>query len=401
MTGIGNRWRRGCVSPALAVVLWLTCYQSALTTPVGPAVALTRGPYLQSVTTDTVTVVWETDLPGTSRVDYGPDAAYGLFVSSSVLVTRHVLTLTGLSPYSRTHYRVSTDGQPLSADDVFRSAAPPEQASFSFVAFGDTRTGHAAHSQVVNSIVSLAPDLVLHTGDFVANGLDPDQWATFFTIEQALLRQAPLFGAIGNHEHNSPLYFDAFVLPGGERWYSFDYGNVHFVALEIDADAPDYAPGSAQMLWLENDLAQTHQRWKVVFFHVPPYSSGLHGSDLGVRQALEPLFIRYGVDLVFNGHDHDYERSVANHIVYIVTGGGGAPLYSQVNSNPASVYFTSTHHSVQVTVTESSLMVVGVRSDGVRFDEFTLEKPVSFYLPVVVKQPSLAMHPVHHRGRWR
>jgi hypothetical protein len=113
------------------------------------------------------------------------------------------------------------------------------------------------------------------------------------------------------------------------------------------------------------------------------------------------LLVRYGVALVFNGHDHDYERSVANGVVYIVTGGGGAPLYSQMNSNPASVYFTSTHHSVQVTVTESSLMVAGVRSDGVRFDEFTLETLVSFYLPVVVKQPSLAERWVHRRGRGR
>jgi 3',5'-cyclic AMP phosphodiesterase CpdA len=148
-------------------------------------------------------------------------------------------------------------------------------------------------------------------------------------------------------------------LPGNERWYSFDYGNAHFVGLEVDGYAST-APGSAQMLWLANDLAQTRQRWKVVFFHAPFYSSGAHGGDPQVpqlRAALEPLFIQHGVDLVFNGHDHDYERSVAHGVVYIVAGGGGAPLYPQVISNPASVYFTSTYHSVLVTVTRSLLSV--------------------------------------------
>ena len=113
----------------------------------------------------------------------------------------------------------------------------------------------------------------------------------------------------------------------------------------------------------------------VVFFHIPPYSSGReHGSDLGVRAVMEPLFRQYGIDLVFNGHDHDYERSVANGITYIVTGGGGAPLYAKGQPDPASVYFTSTYHSVQVSVTGMTLTIAGARPDGIRFDEFTLHK---------------------------
>ena len=280
------------------------------------------------------------------------------------------------------------NGRPQVNDVGFRTAAAPTQTTFSFVAFGDTRTNHAAHAQVVSSIVSLAPDFVLHTGDMVENGRAPDQWTTFFSIEGNLMRQAPWYGVLGNHERNSPLYFEAFQLPGNERWYSFDYGNAHLVGLEIDGYA-SFAPGSAQMLWLANDLAQTRQHWKVVFFHIPPYSSGAHGGDLQVRAALEPLFLRYGVDLVFNGHDHDYERSVSSGIVYIVTGGGGAPLYDKVNSNPASLYFTSTYHSVQVTVAGSLLSATGVRSDGVAFDGFTLFK-TDFYLPMVIKQSPVA-----------
>ncbi len=237
---------------------------------------------------------------------------------------------------------------------------------------------------MVDSILTLAPDFYLHTGDFVDDGRVADQWTTFFTVERDLMRQSPLFGALGNHERDSEHYFSAFHLPGNERWYSFNYGNIHFVVLQVDGYA-DYGPGSEQLTWLEDDLAHTSQTWKVVCFHIPPYSSGPHGSDLDVRAALEPLFTQYGVDLVFNGHDHAYERSIANNVVYIVTRGGGAPLYEAENPNSASVYFTSTYHSVLVSVDGQSLTVAGVRPDGTRFDEFTLSKS-TIYLPIVLKR---------------
>jgi hypothetical protein len=192
---------------------------------------------------------------------------------------------------------------------------------------------------------------------------------------------------LGNHENDSPYYFDVFHFPGNERWYSFDYGNVHFVALEIDWSS-SYAPGSEQSQWLENDLAHTDQLWKVIFFHVPLYTSGPHGYDPEIsqlREALEPLFTQYGVDLVFNGHDHDYERSVANGVVHIVAGGGGAPLGFKAKSNPASVYFTNTYHAVLISATDSLLTIAGVRPDGLRFDEFTLRK-YRYFLPIVIKK---------------
>ena len=288
-----------------------------------------------------------------SQSAYLPSATpESMAANGATPVAHHALTPAGSSPYTAT------------------------PVAFSFVAFGDTRSNPVVHRQVVSSILSLAPDFVLHTGDLVADGDDSAQWTTFYSIEHDLLSQIPFYGALGNHEGGDPCcYFDHFDWPNNERWYSFDHKNIHVIALEIDGHAAYWA-GSSQAQWLENDLALTTQPWKVVFFHIPPYSSGSeHGSDKRVREALEPLFMRYGVDLVFNGHDHDYERSVANGITYIVTGGGGAPLYAKGQPDPASVYFTSTYHSVQVSVTGMTLTVAGVRPDGVRFDEFTLHKP--------------------------
>jgi predicted phosphodiesterase len=350
---------------------------------------LTRGPYLQSVTTDNVIVVWNTDQLATSHVNYGPTTAYSFSVNSTLPLTHHALTLTGLAPDTVYHYQIASNGQPLSGDNAFRTADSPTQSDFSFVAFGDTRTGHSAHQSVVDRIVALGPDFVLHTGDFVNDGTRASEWTTFFAIEQNLLRQAPLFGVLGNHEKNSTHYFDAFHLPGNEQWYSFDYGNAHFVALRLDGYA-DYTPGSTQYAWLENDLANTNTLWKIVFLHPPLHSSGRHGGNRDVRSALGPLFADYGVDLVFSGHDHDYERSIVGNVVYIVTGGGGAPLYEQENSNPYSVYFASIHHCVSISINDRTLTSVGVEPNGTQFDPFTLHKPIPLdhlsYLPLVLHQ---------------
>jgi hypothetical protein len=106
------------------------------------SITLTRGPYLQSVTTDSIIIVWETKQPASSRVDYGPTAAYGLVISGSVNVTHHALVLTDLNPYTTYHYQISSGGVLPGEDNTFRTAASPTQTTFSFVALGDTRTNH-------------------------------------------------------------------------------------------------------------------------------------------------------------------------------------------------------------------------------------------------------------------
>jgi len=347
---------------------------------------LTRGPYLQSVTTNSIVIVWETDPAAVSRVNYGLTPALEMSVADPTPVSHHAVTLTDLVPYTRYHYQVASGGVPLGPASTFRTAAPATQPTFSFAVFGDTRTNHVAHQRVVSRIVDMAPDFALHTGDLVASGGDAAQWDRFFAIEEELLQQVPLFPVLGNHEGNHPHYFEAFHLPHNERWYAFDYGPVHFVGLQVDGFA-DWSPDSSQYEWLEHDLATSDARWKVVFFHLPPYSSGPHGDDgyvPALQETLPPLFARHGVNIVFNGHDHDYERSVVNGVTYVVAGAGGAPLYSRQNDNPHSVYFSSTYHAVSVTVEGEVLSAVSIRPDARTFDPFTLTQPAdTAYRPVV------------------
>ncbi|MFB0537964.1 MAG: metallophosphoesterase [Anaerolineae bacterium] len=269
--------------------------------------------------------------------------------------------------------------------------APAQDSSLAFMVLGDTRTGHTAHQSVVDKMLELGPpEFYLHTGDLVDYGSDRSQWDTFLDIEQDLMQASTLYPAMGNHEMNHQNYFDVLNPPG--PWYSFDSGNAHFVCLQVDGYG-HYTPGQPQYEWLVSDLAGTSKPWKFVFFHIPPYSSGGHGSDLNVRQALCPLFEQYGVTIVFTGHDHDYERSVANGVTYIVTGGGGAPLYQKGRDNPASVYFASVHHFVQITLSGDTLHGVAIEPDGTEFDHFTMVlgevTPTASLTPTLTDTPTV------------
>ncbi len=338
---------------------------------------LVRGPYLQSVTTSSIIVVWEIDFPSSGAVVYGETEAYGSSVVDPAMDTRHAVTLTDLTPYTAYHYRVESGGTPLSEDATFRTASPPsvppiggeEGGAFTFIVFGDTRTQHQIHHTVARRIATLAPDFVLHTGDLVEFGNDAHEWETFFEIEQELMAHTPFFPALGNHEGNSPYYFDLFYLPGNERWYSFDYGNARFLCLKVNS-IWGFAPGSEQYAWLEETLAANTQPWLFVYFHIPPYTSTQSSLEDIVRQTLTPLFEQYGVDVVFTSHKHNYERNKVRGVTYIVTGGGGAPLYPMQEREPTQVAFAMAHHVVLLKVDNHRLEATVISVEGKVLDKF-------------------------------
>ena len=332
-----------------------------------------RGPYLQSVTPDSIIIVWETEGSTSGEIVYGETDEYGSSVADPVVGTSHAITLTNLVPYTTYHYRVEEDGLPLSADAAFRSAAGPDQTKFTFVAFGDTRTQHQIHQEIVDRIVELEPDFALHTGDLVYKGSEFPYWEGFFEIEKELMSSVPLFPALGNHEENHQHYFDLFYLPGNEHWYTFDYGNARFIFLQVDGKV-DYGPGSEQYAWMERELAANTQPWLFVNFHIPPYTSIRRDeSDIEheVREALTPLFEQYGVDVVFTGHNHNYERNEVNGVTYIVTGGGGAPaLYKTEEPELTRKAFAVVYHFVLLEIDGNHLGATVYSNQGEILDEF-------------------------------
>jgi len=339
-----------------------------------------KGPYLQRVTPESIVIMWETETASDSRVDYWTETdAY--YVEDTTLVTIHEMQLTGLAPDTTYYYTVTSEGQ-TTAINTF-ATAPAAERSFRFVVYGDTRSQPDEHAAVIDGIINSGPELVLHTGDIVANGRNYDDWGPqFFDPAYNLMINTLVLPILGNHEYNGTgqlWFFDFFSLPGNEQWYAFTYGGVRFIGLNTMAD---YSAGSAQYNWLETELQSSEYisaTWHIVYLHHPPYtaSSG-HSDDTNVQTHLVPLFEQYGVDMVFGGHTHAYERYFNNGVYYIVTGGGGAPLHSLVEDTQEpirevgeSVY----HHCViDVNVPDASLTLEARRNDGTVIDTITITK---------------------------
>jgi len=182
------------------------------------------------------------------------------------------------------------------------------------------------------------------------------------------MQESSLYSCSTDHNDPSDPFQKYFSLPGNYRWYSFDYGCTHFTIIDLCSINTLSIP---QILWLITDL-NSKASWKFVVFHYPPYSSGEHGSTKILR-LLTPLFTIKGVDMVFNGHDHDYEHVEAGGMTFIVTGGGGAPLY-EVGSSPWTIFSASSYHYCMVEASSRHLHFSAITPDGDVLEEFEMEK---------------------------
>ncbi|UCC94321.1 MAG: metallophosphoesterase [Candidatus Omnitrophota bacterium] len=242
------------------------------------------------------------------------------------------------------------------------------------VVYGDTRTGHASHKKVVDAIMKLKPRAVFHAGDLVGNGHSHQDWALFNEITRDLTANSKFYPALGNHEYHSQLFFDNFKLPHNEQWYSIALERIHFVVLD---STTDLSQTSEQYDWLKEDLENVGEEIKfiIVVFHHPPFTVGMHSEDeKGLQQSIVPLFEQYGVDMVFSGHNHAYERLRVNGIYYIVTGGGGAPLYPQARQNPYSQVYKEVHHFCTLLVKSNTLVVNVFDTQLRRIDQFRVRR---------------------------
>jgi len=352
------------------------------------SVRLVRGPYLVVVGDDALAVAWETDLPARGAVtleavaeppsgetgggvvggagggsggagsssspSWSPSAsrpAHPRVLRAPVARLRQVVRLPALEPGRRYRYSVeverpgapATGGgiEPIRSAPAELSAPPARRAPDRFVVYGDMRApGHAVHAQVVAAILREKPTLVLNTGDLVAAGGDESAWQHYFEITRSLGEVAPVVPALGNHDAylaGSAKSWALFGLPsagtdGVSAYGSFDWGALHVVVLDTNhMDA-------MQTAWLVRDLKAARRKHPRAIFavcHEGPWSSGPHGGSRAMERDLVPLLVAGGVRLLFAGHDHLYERgigTVAGHpdiaLAYVVTGGGGAPLYN-------------------------------------------------------------------------
>jgi len=343
-----------------------------------------KDPYIQNIGKDHVTIMWETSYSTKSRVDYGITQACNLFVEEEKEVKLHEITLRPLRPSTKYFYEISYGFTTRTGS--FKTL-PIHNMPFKFAAYGDSRSRPYWHKQIVEKMKKENPDLILHMGDIVGNGKKYSQWGPqFFEPLEGLINHVPIYPCLGNHEKDAQNYFDFFSLPNNESWYSFNYSNCHFVALDTNKN---YGKVSRQYKWLVNDLKRTHTKWKIVFLHHPAYSSGIgHGSELEVRRILTPLFRKYGVDIVFCGHEHIYERSFPigsafesknnNPVTYVITGGGGAELH-KIGSDIWTASTKRIYNFCVVEIDGGELHFKAIDIDGKIFDKFSIIKEKDKY----------------------
>ena len=221
-----------------------------------------------------------------------------------------------------------------SAPSPVKLSLPVKEGSVRFAVIGDTGTGTDKQHQIADMMVryrSAFPfDFVLMMGDNLYGGESAKDFQTKFSdVYKPLLdSNVKFYAALGNHDLPIQVNYEYFNM-NGKEYYRFKKGNIAFYALNSTY------MDKKQVQWLEDELAKDTSDWKIAFCHHPPYSSaGKHGSDKQLREVLEPIFVKYGINVVLTGHDHVYERiKPQKGIYYFVSGAGGKLRSGDVRNN--------------------------------------------------------------------
>jgi acid phosphatase type 7 len=345
----------------------------------GPRPAsLLKGPYLTDLSESGVSVRFELDGPASVEVEVRPDGADagGLATIEDGPAVMHVVRVRGLAPARSYSYAVFIAGSAVGDGRFSTAPAPDSAAPLKFLVYGDNRSDPVTHAAVVRALAAASSDFVVNTGDMVEDGGRAEDWQSFFDVEARLLRRRPIFVAIGNHE----LYDDR-AGANFARYFGFDqsgtprpYGTVRLsnVRLFFLNSMHDWASGDERQ-WLERELGRVDAEpgvvWRIAVMHQGPWSGGPHGGSALLNRGHVPELLRaHHVDLVFSGHDHIYERGESGGIKYVVSGGGGSPLYG-VSKIATTRKAEAAYHYLEVATSKDDLRLVARRIDGSILDQ--------------------------------
>lgn len=239
----------------------------------------------------------------------------------TLLALTVVLNFAYVYPQDRSHSR------PLGsrvANVPVKLTLPNKDDSVRFLVIGDTGTGtdkqHELAAVMHRYWQSFPYEFVLMLGDNMYGSEKSHDFKKKFedVYQPLLIQKVKFYAALGNHDESNQRFYEFFNMEGQE-YYRFAEGNVSFYSLNSNY------MDKKQINWLNDKLAADTSEWKIAFFHHPPYSSGgAHGSDTKLRQVVEPIFLKHGVDVVFAGHEHFYERlKPQKGIYYFISGSGG------------------------------------------------------------------------------
>ena len=368
----------------------------------------------------TQTITWKTEAADvTGQVQYAeekqgrPFPANAAFAASSVeeLATNwgsmnvHSVTLTGLIPNTSYIYRVQ-EGAEWSELHRF-TTAPIHSSGFKFLVFGDSQSSnYNVWQTTLHKAYEANPEAVFFTniGDLVDVGQDYAQWKSWFDGAQGVVDAIPVMPLTGNHEaytperrFSMPVLFKAQLklpLNGPEelkgQTYSFDYGDVHFVMLDSqEGEERSFVPDmlERQKEWLENDLARTNKKWKIICIHRSPYNNKDNHNN-NIKTAFVPILDKYHADVVFTGHDHVYARtyplynngvvdSPAKGTIYVAAGRSGTKTYIDAIAKEWNEFFynpVDEPNYLTVEIKADVLTVKAFKQKGTLIDEWQIDK---------------------------
>ena len=346
---------------------------------------ITKGPYIAESGRNSVTIRWESDINSPALVLFDKTSVLRKKSPAKIIGRQNKFylyeaKLTGLYQDTKYFYTVKC-GKTKSAVTYFKTM-PSVTTPFSFIAMGDSRSNRDVFEKIIAQSIKLNPDLVISMGDLVAQGGSFDQWNShFFKVAQKLINHVLFISTLGDHEgdgDNGNL-FRYYFLPRmntDSLWFSFDFGNAHFVSL-------DYRhPYEKKMIeWFKKDMEQTDAKWKFVFMHRPCYNLGGHRSTWG-RDVWPALFTKYKIDIVFAGHSHQYERFFPVKpdnqpdswpVTYITTGGAGAGLY-EADTSDFLAKVESVHHLININISGDTLSLKTISESGFLIDKLSIIK---------------------------
>ena len=247
--------------------------------------------------------------------------------AASILIVFALILFSAFNPtYCQNNSNGSARGSKVSqpAKPSLPLSLPLKEGSVRFAIIGDTGTGSSKQQEVADLMVQYRAvfpfEFVLMMGDNLYGSETPaDYKGKFQNVYQTLLdNKVKFYATLGNHDQPNERFYANFNM-NGKEYYRFTKGNVAFYSLNSNY------MDKTQLKWLEDQLAKDTSEWKICFFHHPPYSSGgKHGSDKELRKVVEPLFVKYGVNVVLAGHEHFYERIKPQQgIYYFISGAGG------------------------------------------------------------------------------
>lgn len=359
-------------------------------------------PFLQFATKTGMTVTWETTRPSKSLLYWGPTAECKNKIELTGQAIRsqrgfiHQQRIEGLDKHTQYFYRVEStadNGKVVGSEVLTFQTAPDEDTPFAFAVVGDTQGNLKVAGKIAELAWSERPSFLLHAGDLVDTGTNKQHWTeVFFPSLDPLISRVPIFPVLGNHEDDAAFYYQYMDLPEPEYYYTFTYGNTQFFMIDTNRNVD---PDSEQYKWLEAQLTKSKATWKIVCHHHPPYSSDENDfgdlwktnqstrGDVRIRPLCQ-LYDKHGVDIVWNGHIHSYERTWPIYAgkptdrggtMYMITGGGGGNLETP---GPFRTAFSNVvhrdHHYTMVHVNGRSIEVRAYDQDGALIDTCKLDK---------------------------